>query len=294
VSKSKRVAVPLAILLTLSGCGRSAGPEDVALAYGRALYANDGDAIWNLASERDHRAKDRATFRRQHQIVDGFPRELLAQLGEYVTATPVTTTIQGDRGRVTLKVRLPDANAKAISDLVHGWDEKALNELPADARRRIRAALEELHRNRALPIVEGEESFDLVRERAGWRMSLNWAEGVRITFAAVYDGGLPLRIAIDPASATVVRGERLRVTLSVTNTGDREVETRVRHRTAPESASSHLALLHCPLLIPVRLAAGETREFVSEYVLLADSPEALKSLGVTYTFPGRMAAGATR
>lgn len=291
----QRLAVlPAIVFIVLAGCARSPGPEETALAYGRALYANDGDAIWNLASENDRRAKDLAAFRQQQQIVDGFARELLAQLGEYVTATPVATTVTGDRARVTLKFHLPDANARIISDLAHDWDEKALDALPADGRRRVRAALEKLHRDRAIPVVEGEESFDLVRERAEWRMSLNWADGVHVTFAAVHDPGLPLRIAIEPASTTVTRGERIRVTLSVTNTGDREVESRVQHRTQPESASSHLALLHCPLLIPVRLAPGETRDFVSEYLLLADSPVALKSLDVTYAFPGEVAAALPR
>lgn len=291
----RRFAVSLAILVMVgAGCGRSASPQDVALAYGRALYANDGDAIWNLASETDHRAKDRATFRQQQQIIGGFARELLAQLGDYVTATPVATTVDGARARVTLKFRLPDANAKSISDLAHGWDEKTLNELSRDARERIRSGLEHLHRDGTMPVVEGDESFDLVREPSGWRMSLNWAGGVRITFAAVHDRGLPLRVSIEPQSATVARGERFRVTLSVTNTGEREVETRVRHRTEPESASTHLALLQCPLLIPVRLGPGETRDFVSEYLLLADSPEALKTLEVTYAFPEGAAPTAMR
>ena len=292
-----RVPVLAAIVaMLLAGCAGSPSPEagspppeEVALAYGRALYADDGEAIWGLVSEADRRAKDGPTFRRQ-RLVDGFARELLAQLGGYVTATPVTTTIDGDRARVRLTFRLPDANAAAISERVHDWDEKALNELPADARRRIRADLEQLHRDGALPMVEGEESFDLVRERSGWRMDLNWAGGVQVTFAAVHDPALPLRVSIEPASATVARGERLHVTLSVTNTGDREVETRVRHRTEPESESAHLALVQCPLLIPVRLAPGETKDFVSEYLLLGDAPERLKALQVTHAFPRGIAA----
>jgi hypothetical protein len=294
-SVSARVALPIAIALMLvAGCGRTSSPEDVALSYSRALYANDGDAIWSLVSSADHRAKDGATFRRQQQIVEGFARELLGQLGGYVSATPVATSVRGDRARVTLKLRLPDANAAAISDLAYGWDEKRLNELPADARARIRAGLERLRRTGTMPIVEGEESFDLVREQSGWRMDLHWARGVRIEFAAVHDPALPLRVAVEPASPSVARGERLRVTLSVTNVGGREIETRVRHRIEPDSDSGHLALLQCPLLLPVRLPPGATRGFVSEYLLLADAPDTLEALHVVYRFPGPPGRGQSR
>jgi hypothetical protein len=40
----------LALGLLLAGCGRSAPPEEVALAYGRAVYASDADAMWRLIS----------------------------------------------------------------------------------------------------------------------------------------------------------------------------------------------------------------------------------------------------
>jgi hypothetical protein len=290
-----RCALPIAIAVMLvAGCARTPSPDDVALSYSRALYANDGDAIWSLVSSADRRAKDGATFRRQRQLVEGFAWELLAQLGGYVSATPVTTSIRGDRARVTLRLRLPDANAAAISALAHGWDEKTLNELPAAARARIRTGLERLHTTGSMPIVEGEESFDLIREHSGWRMYLDWARGVRIELTAVHDPALPLRVAVAPASPTVARGERLRVTLSVTNLGEREIETRVSHRIEPDSDSGHLALLQCPLLLPVRLRPGDTREFVSEYLLLADAPEALETLRVTYRFPGPSSPGQSR
>lgn len=290
-----RFALPIAIAIMLvAGCARTPGPEDVALSYSRALYANDGEAIWSLVSSADRRAKNGTTFRRQQQIVDGFAWELLAQLGGYVSATPVATSIRGDRARVTLKLRLPDANAAPVRDLALGWDEKTLNELPADARARIRTGLERLHRDGTMPTVEGEESFDLVREPSGWRMSLDWARGVRIEFAAVTDPALALRVAVEPASPTVARGERFRVTLSVTNVGGREIETRVRHRIEPAPDSGHLALLQCPLLVPVRLPPGDTREFVSEYLLLADAPETLEALQVTYRFPAPPSRGQSR
>ena len=51
----------------LAACGRYHTPEEVALAYGRAVYANDAEAIWRLLSTDDRRVKDEATF---HRLMD--------------------------------------------------------------------------------------------------------------------------------------------------------------------------------------------------------------------------------
>src|ERR671919_2237889 len=58
----------------LAACGRPTGPEPVALAYGRALYANDADAAWRLISEVDRRGAKRATFPRRPNNLHGFAR----------------------------------------------------------------------------------------------------------------------------------------------------------------------------------------------------------------------------
>jgi hypothetical protein len=77
----------------------------------------------------------------------------------------------------------------------------------------------------------------------------------------------------------------VRVSVTVKNTGSREITTRVSHRIAPEPDASHLALLQCPLLLPVRLAPGAAQEYESEYMLLADAPAGVKAFTVTYRFP---------
>ena len=65
-----------------------------------------------------------------------------------------------------------------------------------------------------------------------------------------------------------------------------------RNRSEQEVAGYRdaLALIQCPLLLPVRLAPGETREFVSEYLALPDFPRDVPEVRVTYAL---MAATAT-
>jgi cytochrome c oxidase assembly protein Cox11 len=165
------------------------------------------------------------------------------------------------------------------------WDEDRLDRLPDAERARIREGLGKLHRRGRLPRVEGDETFELVRESGRWMVFLNWAGGVRVRFEAAVDPSVPLQVAVSPDAAVLAPGERLRVTVRATNTGDREVTTRVGHRIAPEAQATHLALLQCPLFVPITLAPRETEEFVSEYLLLVDVPADTRALAVTYLFP---------
>ncbi len=271
--------------LALAGCGKHQTHEEIALSYGRAVYANDAQAIWRLLSTDDRRVKDEATFRRQQRQLDGFTREVVQQLAGFITATPVSATFTGERASVTLRFRLPDANAPAIRALMHDWDEERLNRLGDGERRRVREQLDQLQREGRLPTIEGDETIELVRDASGWKVFLNWAAvGVQVRFGTAVDRGQPLEVTVTPAAAVLAPGERIHVTVRARNTERREVTTRVGHRIEPEAHADSLALLLCPLFVPITLAPGEAREFVSEYLLLANVPAAARTFTVTYQF----------
>jgi hypothetical protein len=268
----------------LAACTRTPSPEDVARDYGRAFYASDAHTLWRMISTQDRRVKDEATFQRQHADQRGFTREAVQRLASYITAAPVKTTVSGDHATVVLRFRLPNANAAEIRTLMHDWDDRRLDDLAGAERARILARLDELHRQGAFPVVEGEETTELVREAGAWRVFLNWASGVRVRFAAAVDDGVPLRVSVSPAEVTLAPGERIRVTVQASNTGSQPVTARVAHHIEPAAHERHLALLLCPLFLPVTLEPGQSQEFVSEYVLLADGPKELHALAVRYVF----------
>ncbi len=280
-----RAAARLVLLAVLAwaGCGRDGGPAPVALEYGRALYASDAAAMSRLISSEDRAARDEATLRSQAGGPEGFAREVLRQLASYVTAEPIATHIDGGRATVTLRFRLPDANAPAVASLVQDWDERALAAAPAGERDRIRRQLEELHRSGRLPVIEGDETFRLVREGGAWRIVVGWARGVRIAFGAALHGR-PLEVTFSPAEVVAAPGDRVRVTIRARNVGDRPLTTRVGHRVEPAGQAGSLALLACPLFLPVTLHPGERQEFVSEYLVLKDVPADVRRFQVTYEF----------
>lgn len=271
-------------LLLLSSCAQERGPEAVALEYARALYANDLLQVYQFISSEDRRMKDEETFLRERGQVTGFALEMARQFASFIEANPVEKTIKGERATVTLRLKLPDANASEIARLVHEWDERRLKALPGTEQQRVTQKLNDLHRTGRLPILEGEESFELVREPSGWRIFLNWAGGVRVRFRAAVAELMPIEVTVTPDAVLVTPGEAARASVRATNRSRTDIVARVGHRIEPKAHADSLALLQCPLFLPVTLKPGRTEEFVSEYVILKGIPEGARELQVTYEF----------
>lgn len=278
-------AVLLAGLLAAGGCAGRPAPDSVALDYARALYAGDLAGTYRLLSAEDRRVKDERAFLQERDGPTGFALEVAKRLAAFIEGNAAETTVRGERATVRLTLRLPNANAPEIATLVHDWDEERLNTLSATERRQVTARLADLHRAGRIPMLEAEETVELVREDRGWRVFLNWAGGVRVRFGAATAGeAMPVRVTVSPEESRLRRGDRVWVTVRVTNLSGRAVTTRVRHRIEPEPQAHHLALLQCPLLLPVTLPAGGSEEFRSEYMLLPDLPEQTRGFEVTYAF----------
>lgn len=272
------------VSLVLLACVREPGPEEVALRYARALYATDLAEAYRFIASEDRRVKDQATFRRERGEASGFALDVARQLASFIEATPVEKAVRGTRATVRFKIRLPDANAPEIVGLVGEWDERRLNALPRTEREKIPRELDRLREAGRIPMLDGEETFELVREGSAWRVSLNFASGVRVRFQARAPESLALRLTVSPEEARVVPGDRVRVTVRATNLSGQAARARVSHRVEPRTQADSLALLQCPLLMPVTLSAGQSQEFVSEYLVLKDAPQEVKEFRVMYEF----------
>jgi hypothetical protein len=279
-------AVPLVV-----ACTRAAAPDEIALAYGRALYAYDAAAIQRLASAGDRRAKDTKTIAAQLDAPRGFALETMRQLASFVTGSTVDHRIAGLHATVTVAFRLPDANAAAIKSLARDWDEPRLDALSDTQRAEVRRRLDELHRSHRLPVVEGRETFRLVKEDSGWRLLLDWAGAMPVRFTVLTAAGIPLETSVSPAEVRAKPGESFRVTVRARNLSGHEVTARVEHRIAPEADARFLALLQCPLFLPATFKPGEAKEFTSAYLVLEDMPERIRDFAVTYMFGHERGAG---
>ncbi len=271
-------------LLVFAGCAKSPAPEQIAIEYGRAMYRYDAATIYRVASAADRRAKNEESVRAQVGAPTGFALEIVRQLALFIEATPVATRLSGNRATVSLDLRLPDANAPEIRALARDWDETALDALSASERADMRRKLDELHQRRKLPVVEGQESFELVKEDRGWRLVLDWGGALPIRFGAAVADTIPLQVTLVPTEVRAKPGESFRVTVRAKNLSGHEITSRVGHRIEPLADAHSLALLQCPLFVPARWQPGETKEFVSEYLLVKGVPDRVKSFSVRYQF----------
>lgn len=207
----------LGFFLLLAACSQEVPPETVTLEYAKALYARDLPMAYRLISSGDRESKGETAFVAEGGPVRGFALEVSRQLASFIQLASVERKVTPGGAEVKLKLRLPDANAPEIAGLIGEWDEAALNALPEKAAERIRRGLDELHRSGRLPTLEGEETFELVKEASGWRLVLHLAGAVRIRFTARIPEGLSLQVDPREQELRVRPGEPVRMSVRLTN-----------------------------------------------------------------------------
>ena len=274
------LAAPL--LIWFGSDGRRHDPLDVLNKYLMVLYARDFRQAYNYISAADRELKSRAEYVRERGAFEGVALDAARKLSDLIETQPVDQQVDGPLNRITVALKLPDANA--VSDLLLGWDESRLNALPASQQKKLLANVEQLVRQRQVPMIEGEEKFVLIREGSQWKVFLDWASGVQVKFATT----LPSQSGIEAepvTKETIVRsGDVFTVGFKVKNAGTDETVTRIVHRVDPDAMSQYLELVECALLLPVRLRPGEERTFNSTYVIRGDLPDDAKSVAVNYDF----------
>lgn len=249
--------------------------------YLKSLYARDLSDAYRYVSTVDQRVKKRADYVRERGAFSGFALEAAGKLAQAIEIRPVSRQFDGQKVRLKVAMRLPDANR--LGSLLYDWDEAKLNRLPAPEQKKILATIDRLMRAGKLPALEGEEDFVLLREDSKWKIFLNWAAGVKVNFATTVPGhGI---VAAPISRETVVRrGDPFTIGFRVKNLTHKEIRTRIVHRVEPKQWAEYLDLVECALLLPVRLRPGEEQIYNSTYVLRGDLPDGAQTFDVTYEF----------
>jgi hypothetical protein len=258
-------------------------PFNTVDAYLKNAYARDFKKAYRYISRRDRQLKTERVYVREKGSFSGFPLAVTRKLSEFIELRPLGAVREDDgQTRVKLQVKYPDANS--LSAILLDWDEERLNALPSSAQRDILATLDKLHRAGQIETIEGREEFTLVKEGRSWRVYLDWAAGVRVSYSAL----VPPTEAIDAVpvnKATTIRpSELFTIAYRVKNRSAQTISTRIIHRIEPDELRQHLDIIDCALLLPVELRPGQESEFSTTYMIRGDLPEGAKELNVTYDF----------
>lgn len=254
----------------------------VAIPYVKATYARDFREAYGFISSDDRRVTGKESYVRERGGFSGFTLELAKKLAAFIKATPVEEKIDGNRAHLKLHLSFPDA--KKLSANLLGWDEERLDKLSPKERSELIETLDRWRKEGKIPMVEVERDFELVREDKSWRIFLDWAAGVRVSFDTVVTGSSLLEAKPVLKQVTVTRGKLFSVSFKVRNLSSREVTTWIVHRVEPKEVNEYLELVECTLLVPVTVQPGREVEYPSSYLLRGDLPEGMKQFKVTYEF----------
>ena len=133
-----------------------------------------------------------------------------------------------------------------------------------------------------MKMVDGEETFNLLKEADGWKVFLDWVAGVKLTFQPAIPASAPVAIKIAQSEIASRPGQVFRVAMKITNTGKQTLSTRIGHLVEPQELRDYLDLVDCGFILPLRLQPGMEEEFVTTYLLSGTLPEQVRQLSITY------------
>ena len=272
--------IPAAYLQTAERAASPREPLTVLERYLRASYARDYIAAYRDIAAADQRVKDLDHFARERGALNGFALEAAKKLAEFIEITATKTNLAPDRAEVALKFKVPDASR--VAPLLLSWDSYQLNALPAARQKQILDALDKLKRDGGLSMIEGEETFALVREKDNWKVFLNWAAGVKIIFQTSVPPSAQIEAFLPQNEVVTQTGQLFNLSLKIKNRGTQEVFARIGHLIEPKEVADYLDLVECGFLLPIRLPPGTEEEYSSTYLLRGSIPDAVRQLKVIY------------
>ncbi|MGH7929108.1 MAG: cytochrome c oxidase assembly protein, partial [Candidatus Binatia bacterium] len=263
---------------------RAAVPEPVLVLsrYLRASYARDYKQAYRFISAKDQQLKPEAVYVRERGAFSGFTLVAARKLADAIAIEPANITPAGDRTRIKVALKLPDAGS--LAPLLMDWDEEKLNALSAAEQRKILAAIDRLSRSGAMKMIEGEEEFALVKEDETWRLALDWDAALRVSLAAIVPANGVIEAEPVHRETVVKSSEPFRVSYRVSNRSDKALRTRIIHHIEPQELREYLDIIECALLLPTLVQAGEQTEYSTTYLVRGDLPESARKFNITYEF----------
>jgi hypothetical protein len=258
-------------------------PFNTVEGYLKNSYARDFKKAYRYISLGDRQLKAERVYVREKGAFSGFPLAVTRKLSEFIELRPLQALKEQD-GRMRLKVEAKYPDANSLSRILLDWDEERLAALPSSMQRDILSTLDRMNRAGEIKTIEGEEEFTLVKEGTSWRIYLDWAAGIRVTYDAVVPPTKSIQAVPVNKTTTIRPSELFTIAYRVKNRTAETISTRITHRIEPDELSEHLDIVDCALLLPVELRPGEESEFSTTYMVRGDLPEGTKELNVTYDF----------
>jgi hypothetical protein len=270
---------PAAVVNFIADNRSPENPVDVARSYLRATHARDYREAYRFIASADRIIFAQENYLRAQVALRGFAAQLAKQLAADMEIRVIERETKDNRARLTLDYKVPAADE--VSALLYNWDQEKLNALPRAEQEHIIGALEKMKKAGNMINIEGRETFNLVKEDGRWKVFLDWASGIKVSFSATLPSDSLVEVEVLKRELFASADEPFQTNLKFWNRGQNEVVARIDHLIEPREFAGRIAMIACGFLRPLTLYPGEVREVSSAYLLDSGFPKPTQ-LSITY------------
>jgi hypothetical protein len=267
----------IAAVSAITGLSRAADLQpahderlDVIARYMKASYARDYRSAYGYIAERDQRVWDKESYARRNGSLSGFALALAQTLAAGMQVWTVTRQLGSDRARYEVAYRAPTADE--LSSALFDWDERKLGSLSNAQQQKLMARMEALGRSSNPVIMNGRESFDLIRHNGQWKIFNNWAAANKVKLKLAYAANPAIDGRLSSDDFVIKPSVPFDVSFSLRNAGARPVSVRLIHSVEPRSVENKLEMISCGALAPITLEPGAWQEITMAYILSPGLP----------------------
>lgn len=269
----------------LSGQGFAASSReaafDVAKAYLRATRARDFETAYRHISSIDQRIRDKNTYIRSQENYSGFSLDLSRRLAAAADVWMIEQKLGSTKAQLELGYRTLTADEMPYQ--LHRWNQEKLNALPPAEQAALLKSIDKLKDSGKGITIEGRETFDLVLEKDGWKIFLDWPSQHRILFKTSRLASEELAVRFSRNDFLVKPEEPFQVDFKIANRTNRELVVKLHHVVEPRTMEKLIDMIACGLLTRFSLRPRETQEFSSAYVLRGNVSRK-RALAIAYDF----------
>jgi hypothetical protein len=273
--KSWRVIAALCVMLNFcaptDACAQEPiassrpAPLEVVKRYLRAARSRDFETAYQHLSSLDRSVRDKKTYLLSQDNLTGFSLTLARRLQAATSIWMIEQKLASTKARLEVGYRA--LTADEISSQLHDWNQDKLNSLSLAGQIALLDSLDQLKNNRRSITIEGRDSFDLVLDKTGWKIFLDWPSQHRVLLRTLRPQPDALGVHFLRNDLLVKPEEPFQVDVKIVNRSDRELMIKLNHLFEPRKMEKNIAMIACGSLLPFGLSPRQNRDISSAYIL---------------------------
>lgn len=238
---------------------------EVVKGYLQAIHARDARSAYRHISFADRSVRDEKTYLRSQENFTGFALALAKRFAGDLSVWVIEQKLDAAKAGFEVGYRMPTGDE--ISSQLYDWNPDKLNALSVVQQRDVLEAWEKVKKSGKMIAIEGRERFELVLEKDGWKIFLDWGLQHRVVFRTSRQTPASLEVKFLRNDLFVKSEEPFQIDFRVTNRAGRDIVVKLDHLFAPRRMEKNIDMIACGSLLPLRLRPRETQQVSSSYLL---------------------------